>query len=186
MSGARVWRSGGLAAGPPGATAERAKLQLRLSGAEKAHPIPATRQHTRHVHRPPCGEVDGRGRGQAQDERLGFGARDERVELRLLRPPREGNDAAELVDVVVPWKQGPPLQELGEDAPNGPHVDGRRVLLARQHDLGGAVPPRHHVLRQLLVAPPAQVRVLGSDAAGEPEVWRAEGGRAGRAGRAGV
>ena len=54
------------------------------------------------------------------------------------------------------------LQEFGENAPDRPHVDGFGVLLAAKHDLGGPVPPRHDVLRQL--------EVVVVDAAGEAEI----------------
>ena len=42
-------------------------------------------------------------------------------------------------------------EHLCEDAADGPDVDGAAVLEGQQHELGGAVPARRHVLRHVVV-----------------------------------
>ena len=51
-----------------------------------------------------------------------------------------------LADVVLPGEERLAPQQLGEDAPDGPHVYSLGVVLAGEHDLWGAVPPSDHVL----------------------------------------
>ncbi len=59
-------------------------------------------------------------------------------------------DEVELVHVVVAGEQRLPADELREDAAHRPHVDGRRVLGARQQQLGGPVPEmKAHCFDQL-------------------------------------
>mmetsp|Transcript_10913 Transcript_10913/g.27526 ORF Transcript_10913/g.27526 Transcript_10913/m.27526 type:complete len:305 (+) Transcript_10913:506-1420(+) len=53
--------------------------------------------------------------------------------------------------VVLAWEQGLPPQKLRKDAANRPNVDGCCVLGAAQQQLGRPVPPRHHVLRHVLL-----------------------------------
>ena len=52
-------------------------------------------------------------------------------------------------------------EELSEDAPDGPHVDGVGVVLGAHQDLGRAVVLRHdllrHVLRSVLLLHPAML-----------------------------
>lgn len=68
-------------------------------------------------------------------------------EVVLVGGADHADDELELVDVVLARKQRLARQELREDAPHGPHVDGGRVLLLGEQQLGGPVPPRDHVLR---------------------------------------
>ena len=46
-------------------------------------------------------------------------------------------------------EEGFPAEHLREDAPHGPDVDGRAVVLGLAEQLGRAVPPRHHVFGEL-------------------------------------
>ncbi|KAM0859882.1 hypothetical protein ACQ4PT_046899 [Festuca glaucescens] len=56
-------------------------------------------------------------------------------------------DEPHLVHVVPPREERRPVDELHEDAPDGPDVDGRRVVGGVEQQLGGPVPPRDDVLR---------------------------------------
>ena len=56
----------------------------------------------------------------------------------------------QLVDVVLAREDGLPSKELGENAAARPQIDRHRVVILAQHDLRGAVPARHDVLRQVL------------------------------------
>jgi hypothetical protein len=51
------------------------------------------------------------------------------------------------VHVVAAGEERAAVDELHEDAADGPDVDGRRVVGGVEQQLGRAVPPRHHVLR---------------------------------------
>ena len=51
-----------------------------------------------------------------------------------------GGGASDLIDVVVAREDRLAVEQLGEDAADRPHVDRLGVLLARQHDLGRAIP----------------------------------------------
>ena len=64
------------------------------------------------------------------------------------------------------------LQQLGEDAAGGPHVDRRVVGFLHQDELGGAVPARDDVLRELAL------RVGGTLDARVRDVARDEGEKA--------
>ena len=55
-------------------------------------------------------------------------------------------DVVELVEVVLAREDGAVGEHLGQDAAHGPDVDGLRVALGVEHDLGGPVPPGGHVL----------------------------------------
>lgn len=50
--------------------------------------------------------------------------------------------------IVFSWKNGPPAQELRQDAPDRPHVNCLGVLLPRQHDLRCPVPSGCNIFRQ--------------------------------------
>lgn len=56
-------------------------------------------------------------------------------------------DLEDLVDLRVAGEQGLALRHFGENAPDGPHVDARGVLLAAQEDLRRPVPERDHLVR---------------------------------------
>lgn len=48
--------------------------------------------------------------------------------------------------VVAARKQRSAGQHLGKNAPHRPHIDGRGVLLEREHDLRSPIPPGSYVL----------------------------------------
>jgi len=77
--------------------------------------------------------------------------------------------ATHLIDVIVSREVRLPEDELSEDAPDGPDVDGVRILVTCQHDFGGAVPSRHDVLRQQEGLVP-RVVAAGVHAPRQPEV----------------
>lgn len=52
----------------------------------------------------------------------------------------DSEDAFELVGLVAPGKEWFEVAELGEDAPNAPDIDGDRVVLGPQQDIGRPVP----------------------------------------------
>lgn len=56
-------------------------------------------------------------------------------------------DEAHLVHVVASGEERLAVDELHEDAANGPDVDGGGVVGGVEQQLGRAVPPGHHVLR---------------------------------------
>ena len=56
-------------------------------------------------------------------------ARVDGVELFERRGPEHVEDEGELVMVVAAGEEGSPVEHLGEDAADGPDVDGLRVLL---------------------------------------------------------
>jgi hypothetical protein len=88
-------------------------------------------------------------------------------EVVLVGGADHADDELELVDVVLARKQRLARQELRKDAPHGPHVDGGRVLLLGEQQLGGPVPPRDHVLRHeaLLAAGARQAEVADLEVA---------------------
>lgn len=47
---------------------------------------------------------------------------------------------------VATGEEGLAGEHLGEDASNGPDIDGLCVFLERQHDLGCSVPAGRHIL----------------------------------------
>mmetsp|Transcript_57021 Transcript_57021/g.160956 ORF Transcript_57021/g.160956 Transcript_57021/m.160956 type:complete len:364 (-) Transcript_57021:117-1208(-) len=69
------------------------------------------------------------------------------------RGPQDGQDLPDLVQVVLAREDGPAAEQLAEDAPHRPDVDGRRVLRRQEDHLRGAVPARHDVPRQHPCAP---------------------------------
>ena len=74
--------------------------------------------------------------------------------------------------IVPPREERFPRQHLGQYAPHRPHVDRLGVLLEREHDLGGAVPPRRDVFGH---EPRLGARGLGGlDGPRQPEVAHLE------------
>lgn len=63
------------------------------------------------------------------------------------RGPDDLGDEPHLVHVVSPREERRPVDELHEDAADGPDVDGGGVVGGVEQQLGRPVPPRHHVLR---------------------------------------
>jgi len=53
-------------------------------------------------------------------------------------------DAVKLVNLRLAGKQRLLHEELGKDAADRPHVDGRAVLLGTEQQLGRSVPQCHH------------------------------------------
>ena len=53
-------------------------------------------------------------------------------------------DAVEFVNLRLAGEQRLLHEELGKDAADRPHVDGRAVLLGTEEQLGRPVPQRHH------------------------------------------
>ena len=51
----------------------------------------------------------------------------------------------ELVQVVLPREDRSVGEHLGQDAADGPDVNGLGVALGVEHDLRGAIPARSHV-----------------------------------------
>mmetsp|Transcript_13085 Transcript_13085/g.41375 ORF Transcript_13085/g.41375 Transcript_13085/m.41375 type:complete len:353 (-) Transcript_13085:435-1493(-) len=82
------------------------------------------------------------------------------------RRPDEVSDELELVDHVAAWEEGLPLEELREDASDGPDVNGGGVLgKERTAELRGAVPARGHV-----IGPEHRLRHVIEGRAGEAKV----------------
>jgi hypothetical protein len=61
------------------------------------------------------------------------------------RRSQQVEDLVQLIDIVSTFEDGTSSQELGQDAPYGPHVDARGIVGETQHDLGSSVPPRGDV-----------------------------------------
>lgn len=90
---------------------------------------------------------------------IGVSVRDTGVKVPLCSSPRPNHradrsaagsylgDEAHLVHVVAAGEEGLAVEELQEDAADGPDVDGGGVVRGVEQELGGAVPPRDHVLR---------------------------------------
>mmetsp|Transcript_68291 Transcript_68291/g.213604 ORF Transcript_68291/g.213604 Transcript_68291/m.213604 type:complete len:378 (+) Transcript_68291:256-1389(+) len=75
-------------------------------------------------------------------------------------------DLLDLVEVVLASENRPPADELAEDAPDRPHVDGLCVLRRQEHHLWRAVPAGHDVVRErgvLLVVPEAACQAEVAD-----------------------
>mmetsp|Transcript_6182 Transcript_6182/g.19829 ORF Transcript_6182/g.19829 Transcript_6182/m.19829 type:complete len:367 (+) Transcript_6182:79-1179(+) len=106
--------------------------------------------------------------GEVEDEPARLFRRD-KVQLVRRRLAEAPDNLADLVDVVVAGEQRLAQQELAEDAAAGPDVYCLSVLLACEHDLRRAVPPRHDVLRQLPRRAEAR-REVGLDASSEAQV----------------
>mmetsp|Transcript_26675 Transcript_26675/g.67850 ORF Transcript_26675/g.67850 Transcript_26675/m.67850 type:complete len:234 (-) Transcript_26675:372-1073(-) len=70
------------------------------------------------------------------------------VELLGRRHAQRFDDEPQLVQRVFAWEERLRAEQLGEDAADGPHVDLGVVHAVLHEQLGSAVPPRHHVLRQ--------------------------------------
>lgn len=56
--------------------------------------------------------------------------------------------ATHLINVIVAREVRFPSKQLGKDATDGPNIDRLGILMARQHNLRSAVPPRDHIFRQ--------------------------------------
>jgi hypothetical protein len=69
----------------------------------------------------------------------------ERPQLALARRADDGEDEADLVEVVAAREQSAPAKHLGQDAAHRPHVDRRRVVGVETEQFGRAVPTRGHV-----------------------------------------
>lgn len=65
----------------------------------------------------------------------------------LVRRAHDLEDLEELVDLRVAREQRAVVDHLDEDAADGPDVDGRRVRLGAEQDLGRAVPERDDLVR---------------------------------------
>lgn len=63
------------------------------------------------------------------------------------------SDEVQLVHIGLARPQRDPGQQLGEDAADGPDVDGRAVLRVAHQQLRGAVPPGGHVVRVVIAGP---------------------------------
>lgn len=56
-----------------------------------------------------------------------------------------------LLDVVLAREENLAGEDLVKGAPSRPHVHLPRVLLRGEHDFGGAIKARHHILSQILL-----------------------------------
>ena len=56
---------------------------------------------------------------------------------------------AQLVDVVLPWEQGAPVEQFTEDAADGPEVDPLRVAPGAVEEFRRSVPPGGHLMAVL-------------------------------------
>ena len=88
---------------------------------------------------------------------LQIGILGHRAEQRPVFPVRQAEHLADLAHLVtleghrllsvllgfLAFKDGPQRQELGEDAADGPEVDGGRVVSASEQQFGGTVPDCH-------------------------------------------
>ena len=92
----------------------------------------------------------------------------------LGRRAERGDDHLQLLQRVAPREERFAAQQLGEDASDRPDIDGGPVVLVLDEELGRAVPPRRHILGEVLL------RVLFGDivakvgAARHPEVGDAQ------------
>ena len=81
----------------------------------------------------------------------------------------------DLVNVIVAGEVRFPSEQLGKDASDGPNVDRLGILVTRQHDLRGAVPPCHHILgQQQRIARLADHLLVAQHAPGKAEVANLE------------
>jgi hypothetical protein len=64
----------------------------------------------------------------------------------LVGRAEDAEDAVELVELAVAGEQRPLGHHFGEDAADGPDVDGRAVVHGAEQDFGGAVPERDDFL----------------------------------------
>mmetsp|Transcript_101244 Transcript_101244/g.226038 ORF Transcript_101244/g.226038 Transcript_101244/m.226038 type:complete len:332 (-) Transcript_101244:178-1173(-) len=80
------------------------------------------------------------------DEAPGRASRRQPLEVCLCGSADDHENFLDLVEVVLSGEDGLSADELTEDAPNRPHVDGLRVLGCQEHYLGRAVPPRDDVV----------------------------------------
>lgn len=91
------------------------------------------------------GEVGPPREGQRLDVPPGLEVVDE-LDVLLPLAPQRVDDQLQLVEALRPGEHGLPPEDLGEDAAHGPDVDRGPVVVAREQQLGGAVPARDHVL----------------------------------------
>ena len=73
--------------------------------------------------------------------------------------PQQLRNNRKLINMILPRKQGFPLQHLRKNAPRAPNINLDIILLPRQHDLGGAVVPRRYVARHLRILDARQSEV---------------------------
>ena len=82
-----------------------------------------------------------------------------------------------LIDLRIPHKERPLLDQLNKDATNRPHVHTERVLLLPQQDLRSPVPERFHLMGKRLDRDgesPCQAKVTDLDvslAVDEEVLW---------------
>ena len=62
----------------------------------------------------------------------------------------ELEDFEDLVNLRVTHEERPLLHQLGEDAPNSPHVDAKGVLTLPEKDLRSSVPKSLDLMRKRL------------------------------------
>ena len=67
------------------------------------------------------------------------------------------DDQINLLDVVLTGEHNTTRHDLAKSASSRPNVHFVIVLVAGEHDFGGAVVPCDHVLRQILIPLQAQV-----------------------------
>lgn len=84
-------------------------------------------------------------------------------------------DELDLVELVVAGHVGRAHDELGKDGADGPHVDGARVVLGAEEELGRAVPAGDDVGRHVLVrvgkgARETEIRELDLAVGGDEQV----------------
>ena len=93
----------------------------------------------------------------------------------LRRRAQRGVYPSELVDVAAAREVGLAEHELGEDAPDGPHVHARSVGFTAQQQLGRSVPPGEDLMGPLTVgraedAREAEIRELEGAVGGDEKV----------------
>ena len=86
-------------------------------------------------------------------------------EAHLVGSTNHVGDQIELMDVILAREESLAAEQLCEDAADRPDVDGLRILLPREHDLGSPIPPRRHVFGH-----EARVVLLGVRHSSEAEV----------------
>ena len=64
----------------------------------------------------------------------------------LCRRSESAENDLQLVHVRFSGKVGRPEHQLGEDAPDGPHIDSSRVVTRAEKDLGCPVPKRDDLI----------------------------------------